>query len=154
MSQMPKNIAQLYNTDFVAWTEKTVHLLRTEQFKQVEWEAVIEEIESLGKSERRELKSRLEVLLQHLLKWQFQSSLRSSSWRNTIDEQRNRIEDLLLDSPSLNPALEEVLGECYRRGKKAATNETELPLVTFPTECPYTIDEILDADFFPDAINL
>jgi len=154
MTLMPKTIAQLYKTDFVAWTEKTVHFLRTGQFENVDWEAIIEEIESLGKSDRRELKSRLEVLLQHLLKWQFQFSLRSNSWRNTIDEQRNRIEDLLLDSPSLNPSLEQILAESYRRGKKAASNETELHLNTFPADCPYTIDQILDADFLPDAINL
>lgn len=86
MTQIPKSTAQLYETDFAAWTEKTVQLIRAGQFGQVEWDAVIEEIESLGRSERRELKSRLEVLLQHLLKWQYQSSLQSGSWRNTIDE--------------------------------------------------------------------
>ena len=154
MTLIPKTAAQLYETDFVAWTEQTVQLIRAGQFGQVDWEAVIEEIESLGRSERRELKSRLEVLLQHLLKWQYQSNLQSGSWRNTIDEQRNRIEDLLQESPSLKPYLEEVLTECYRRGRKAASNETELSLDTFPVECPYTITQVLDAEFLPDAINL
>lgn len=154
MTLMPTTIAQLYKTDFVAWTEKTVQFLRTGQFDRVDWEAVSEEIESLGKSERRELKSRLEVLLQHLLKWQFQLSLRSNSWQNTIDEQRNRIEDLLLDSPSLNSYLEEILAQCYRRSTKAASNETELPLDTFPAECSYTIAQILDSEFLPDPVNL
>ncbi|MEH1781612.1 MAG: DUF29 domain-containing protein [Nostoc sp.] len=74
MTQIPKSAPQLYETDFAVWTEKTVQLIRTGQFGQVDWDAVIEEIESLGRSERRELKSRLEVLLQHLLKWQYQSS--------------------------------------------------------------------------------
>ena len=120
MTLIPTTQARLYEIDFVDWTEKTTQLLRNGQFKQVDWEAIIEEIESLGRSERRELKSRLEVLLQHLLKWQYQSNLRSSSWQNTIDEQRNRIQDLLVDSPSLNPYLEEVIGESYRRGRKAA----------------------------------
>ncbi|MDM9581882.1 MULTISPECIES: DUF29 domain-containing protein [unclassified Nostoc] len=72
MTQIPKSAAQLYETDFAAWTEKTVQLIRAGQFREVDWNAVIEEIESLGRSERRELKSRLEVLLQHLLKWQYQ----------------------------------------------------------------------------------
>jgi hypothetical protein len=101
--------AQLYGTDFVAWTEQTAQKIRSRQFEQVDWEAIAEEIESLGRSERRELKSRLEVLLQHLLKWQYQSNRRSGSWRNTIDEQRNRLTDLLQDSPSLRSYLAEVL---------------------------------------------
>jgi hypothetical protein len=151
MTAIPKTPDQLYKTDFVAWTEQTVQLIRAGQFGQVDWEAVIEEIESLGRSERRELKSRLEVLLQHLLKWQYQSNLRSGSWRNTIDEQRNRIADLLQESPSLKSYPEEVLAECYRRGRKAARNETELPLEMFPVDCPYTITQVLDAEFLPDA---
>ncbi|MEH2167191.1 MAG: DUF29 domain-containing protein [Nostoc sp.] len=139
MIQIPKSAAQLYETDFAAWTEKTVQLIRAGQFGQVDWDAVIEEIESLERSERRELKSRLEVLLQHLLKWQHQSSLRSGSWLNIIDEQRHKIADLLQDSPSLKSYLEEVLAQCYHRGLKAASNETELPINTFPVECPYSI---------------
>ncbi|WP_373528071.1 DUF29 domain-containing protein [Nostoc sp.] len=153
MIPIPKSVTQLYETDFVAWTEETVQLIQAGQFGQVDWDAVIEEIESLGRSDRRELKSRLEVLLQHLLKWQHQSSLRSSSWRNTIDEQRNRIADLLQESPSLKSYPEEVLAQCYDRGFKAASNETELPINTFPVECPYAIAQVLDAEFLPDAID-
>ncbi|MEH1856520.1 MAG: DUF29 domain-containing protein [Nostoc sp.] len=154
MTQIPKSAAQLYETDFAAWTEKTVQLIRAGQFGQVDWDAVIEEIESLGRSERRELKSRLEVLLQHLLKWQHQSSLRSGSWRNTIDEQRHKIADLLQESPSLKSYPEEVLAQCYHRGLKAASNETELPINTFPVECPYSIAQVLDGEFLPDIIDL
>ncbi|WP_138499040.1 DUF29 domain-containing protein [Nostoc sp. PA-18-2419] len=154
MTPIPKITAQLYETDFVAWTKQTVQLIRAGEFEQVDWDAVIEEIESLGHSERRELKSRLEVLLQHLLKWQYQSSLQSGSWQNTIDEQRNRITDLLQESPSLKSYLEEVLAQSYNRGLKAASNETKLPVNTFPAECPYSIAQVLDAEFLPDAINL
>ncbi|MDF5707004.1 MAG: DUF29 domain-containing protein [Nostoc sp. S4] len=154
MTPIPKTVAQLYETDFVAWTKQTVQLIRAGEFEQVDWDAVIEEIESLGRSERRELKSRLEVLLQHLLKWQYQSSLQSGSWRNTIDEQRNRITDLLQESPSLKSYLEEVLALSYHRGLKAASNETKLAVDTFPAECPYSIAQVLDAEFLPDAINL
>ncbi|MEH2372485.1 DUF29 domain-containing protein [Nostoc sp.] len=154
MIPIPKSAAQLYETDFVAWTEKTVQLIRAGEFAQVDWDVVIEEIESLGRSDRRELKSRLEVLLQHLLKWQYQSNLQSGSWRNTINEQRNRIADLLQESPSLKSYPEEVLTQCYYRGLKAASNETELPIDTFPVECPYSIAQVIDAEFLPDAINL
>ncbi|MEH2411124.1 DUF29 domain-containing protein [Nostoc sp.] len=154
MTPIPKSAAQLYETDFVAWTEKTVQLIRAGQFAQVDWDAVIEEIESLGRSDRRELKSRLEVLLQHLLKWHYQSSLRSGSWRNTIDKQRNRIADLLQESPRLKSYPEEVLAQCYDRGLKAASNEIELPIDTFPVEYPYSISQVFDAEFLPDAIDL
>ncbi|MDZ8184697.1 MAG: DUF29 domain-containing protein [Nostoc sp. ChiSLP02] len=153
MTPIPKTAAQLYETDFVAWTEQTVQLIRDGQFDRVDWDAVIEEIESLGRLERRELKSHLEVLLQHLLKWQYQSNLQSGSWQNTIDEQRNRITDLLQESPSLKSYPEEVLAQCYHRGLKAASNETKLSIATFPAECPYSIAQILDAEFLPDAIN-
>ena len=146
--------ARLYDKDFVTWTEQTVRLIRTGKFEQVDWEAVVEEIESLGRSDRRELKSRLEVLLQHLLKWQYQSNLRSGSCRNIINEQRHRLEDLLQDSPSLKPYLEEVLAVCYGRGRKAASNETRLSLNTFPRECPYTVAQILDSQFLPEVMNL
>ncbi|MDY6782969.1 MAG: DUF29 domain-containing protein [Cyanobacteriota bacterium] len=151
MKPLPKTPTRVYDLDFVAWTEQTAQLLRSRQFEKVDWDAIIEEIESLGKSDRRELKSRIEVLLQHLLKWQYQSNLQSFSWQNTIDEQRNRIEDLLQDSPSLKPALEVILAECFRRARKAASRETGLPLNTFPVECPYAIAQILDAEFLPES---
>jgi hypothetical protein len=114
------------------------------QFEQVDWENVAEEIESLGRSEKRELKSRLEVLLQHLLKWEFQPERRGASWEMTINEQRDRIEDLLADSPSLKPYLETILAEAYRRACRAASLETAIELENFPVECPYSIGQILD----------
>lgn len=151
---MTTNTGRLYETDFVTWVEQTAKLVRAGKFERVDWEAVVEEIECLGRSESRELKSRLEVLLQHLIKWQYQTNRQGSSWQNTIAEQRNRLEDLLQNSPSLKPYLEEVLAECYLRGRKLASNETELPLETFPVECPYAAAQILDAEFLPNAVNL
>jgi hypothetical protein len=139
----------MYETDFVSWTEQTARLIRDGKFEQVDWEHVIEEIESLGRSDRRELKSRLEVLFNHLLKWEYQPDSRSGSWKGTMNEQRNRIRDLLLDSPSLKPYLDEILSECYQRGRRAASDETELPLDAFPAECPYTLEQSLNSDFFP-----
>jgi hypothetical protein len=144
---MLKTLAKLYETDFFAWTEETTKLIKQGQFNQVDWNSVIEEIESLGKSDKRELKSRLAILMQHLLKWQYQPNLRSSSWQNTIDEQRNSITDLLNDSPSLKPYLTEIIDECYQRGRKAAINETGLSVNNFPIECCYTTSEILDNNF-------
>jgi hypothetical protein len=153
MNPTSKTNLNLYKTDFVAWTEQTAKLINAKKFSQVDWQAVVKEIESLGKSDRHELKSRLEVLLQHLLKWQYQSNLQSSSWQSTIYEQRNRILDLLKNSPSLQPYLTEVLPESYHRGKKAASDEIKLQINTFPADCPYSIDQILDSEFLPRVIS-
>lgn len=149
MTPKVKTTGRLYQTDFVAWTEQSANLIRTGQYDKLDWNAILEEIESLGKSERRELKSRLEVLIQHLLKWQYQPNLQSPSWQNTIDEQRNRLADLLEDSPCLKPYLNEVLDESYWRGRKAASNETKIPINSFPDDCHYTIEQILDSEFLP-----
>ena len=147
---MLKTLAKLYETDFVAWTEETTNLIKEKQFEKVDWNSVIEEIESLGNSDKRELKNRLAVLIQYLLKWQYQQNLRSDSWKNTIDEQSNSISDLLDDSPSLKPYLTEIIHQSYSRGRKAAINKTGLSANTFPSEFCYTIEQILSDNFLPE----
>jgi hypothetical protein len=149
----------LRQQDFVAWTVETGELIRAGKFEQVDWIAVAEEIESLGRSDRRELKSRLEILLQHLLKGQYQPSHQSKSWLRTIREQRYRLEDLLIDSPGLraeleNPESENILSIVFDRSCKAASEETNLPLNNFPENCPYTLQQILSPDFFPESNSL
>ncbi len=139
----------LYETDFVEWTEKQVQLLRAEEFEKVDWNHVIEEIESLGISQQHELDSRLSKLLMHLLKWQFQESHRSRSWKITIGNQRIRIERLLSRNPSLRPRLSAFMLDSYPMAVKMAANETDLPRTTFPAECPYTIEQLMDEDFLP-----
>jgi Domain of unknown function DUF29 len=146
---MPTNLKTLYDTDFVRWASEMGQLMRDRNYSQVDWENVIEEIESLGKSDRRELKSRLEVLLMHLLKWQYQPSRRTGSWTGTINEQRDRIEDLLLESPSLKSLVLEYLPDSYRRARRNAIAETGLQDSRCPIECPYTISQILDTKFLP-----
>jgi Domain of unknown function DUF29 len=146
---MPTNLKTLYDTDFVRWAEEMGQLMRDRNYSQVDWDNVIEEIESLGKSDRRELKSRLEVLLMHMLKWQYQPSMRTGSWTGTINEQRDRIEDLLEESPSLKSLVLEYLPDSYRRARRNAIAETGLQDSNFPVECPYTIRQILDIEFLP-----
>ncbi len=146
---MPTNLKTLYDTDFVRWASEMGQLMRDHNYGQVDWENVIEEIESLGKSARRELKSRLEVLLMHMLKWQYQPSMRTGSWIGTINEQRDRIEDLLEESPSLKSLVSEYLPDSYRRARRNAIAETGLQAHSFPVECPYTIAQVLDAEFLP-----
>lgn len=104
----------------------------------------------MGKSQRRAIEGRLEVLLAHLLKWQFQPGARSSSWRGTIRLQRSKIDKLLKDMPSLRSVAPEELPEAYQNAVILAASETNLPEGSFPAACPFGLDRILDPDFFPD----
>lgn len=139
----------LYETDIHAWSQRQVELLRAEEFAEVDWLHVIEEIESLGTSQRSELRNRLIILLMHLLKWQYQPELQSRSWAATITVQRDDLEILLKDNPSLRSRLPEFIEEAYPRAIKRAVSETGLRKSTFPAECPYTPAEILDEEFWP-----
>jgi hypothetical protein len=138
------------HTDFYAWTQQTAAALRVGDYAQVDMLAIAEELENMGASERRALINRLAILLMHLLKWQFQPGIRSRSWELTLIEQRREIQDLLEDNPSLQPQLLEKLSKAYGKAILKAEKETQLPAKTFPTECPYSIDDILREDFYPE----
>lgn len=139
----------LYETDFYAWTQEQATLLRKHQWSQLDLLNLIEEIESLGKQQRQELRNRLSVLIGHLLKWEYQSQRRSRSWLATIRVQRRDTLRLLKDNPSLKPYLENALAEAYENGTDLAMGETDLPEQTFPVECPYSLTEILGDRFYP-----
>lgn len=140
--------ASLYSTDYACWVEQTVELLRQGRLSEVDLVYLIEEVEDLGKSQRQALKSNLRVLLMHLLKWQYQPERQSKSWRSTIREHRNRILDILEDSPSLQNALVESLEQCYRQARLQAADETGLDAKIFPEQCPYDSAQVLDEDFW------
>ncbi|PHM08773.1 DUF29 domain-containing protein [Nostoc sp. 'Peltigera malacea cyanobiont' DB3992] len=142
--------SHLYETDFYDWTQKQVSLLKTQQWDQLDTVNLIEEIETLGRRERQELRNRLGVLLGHLLKWQLQPEKRSNSWLGTIREQRVQIKLLLQDSPSLKPYLDEVFFSVYELGLALAIRETELGENVFPEICPYTLDQTLNPKFLPN----
>jgi hypothetical protein len=139
----------LYETDFYAWTQEQVSLLSKHQWGQLDLLNLIEEIDSLGKQQRQELRNRLSVLIGHLLKWEYQSQRRSRSWLATIEVQRLDVSELLEENPSLKPYLEEALQKAYAKGVILGVKETELPRGTFPVECPYSLTEILDNSFYP-----
>jgi len=146
----------LYDRDFFAWSMHQADLLhrlsRGERTNEaLDAANLAEEIESLGRNQKRELSSRLRVLLTHMLKWQFQPERRSESWTSTIGEQRHEIEALLDYSPSLRPTVADVLPTAYRRALRTAADETKLPPVAFPEVCPWTPDQVLDLDYFPDT---
>lgn len=145
--------AGLYERDFFAWTQRQAARLRAcaRHSQAVDWDNVAEEIESLGRSDRRELANRMEVLLLHLLKWRFQPQARSSGWRGTLREQRRQIGRILNDSPSLRPTLGDVAQEEYPHARTGAAEETGLPETAFPAACPFTVEDILDPAFLPEA---
>ncbi len=140
-----------YDEDFYQWTQRTADLLRRGCFHQVDANKVAEEIEDMGKRDRRELRSRMIVLLAHLLKRQVQPKRRErSSWKATIGEQRDQIALLLEDSPSLGQVIEDYLPEAFRRATKVAARETGVQqLVDSYTSCPWTLNQILDENYFP-----
>lgn len=148
------NASNIYETDFYAWTQKQVNLLKNQQWERLDITNLIEEIETLGRKERQELRNRLGVLLGHLLKWQFQSEKRSSSWLSPIREQRIQIKLLLEDSPSLKPYLDEVFLTAYELGLALAMRETQLGERVFPEICPYTPEQTINPEFFPDLNKL
>ncbi|AFY75955.1 protein of unknown function DUF29 [Pleurocapsa sp. PCC 7327] len=143
-------VNSLYDKDFYLWLKGTAQKLRDRDFSNLDIDNLVEEIESMGRSEKRELYNRLIVLLMHLLKWKYQASYRSNSWISAIIEQRRQIEKLLLDSPSLKPTLEETFEQCYQKARRDAASETGLAIATFPEQSPFSILETLSDDYFPN----
>jgi hypothetical protein len=140
-----------YETDVAAWAVEQAELLRQQRFDVLDWEHIAEELEDVGKSEQRELASRFAVLIAHLLKWQFQSDRRSKSWERTIKEQRKALAFHLKKVPSLKPKLRDSdwLEAIWSDAVTIAIRETAL--ADFPENCPWTIEEILDQGWFPEA---
>ncbi|NJL90894.1 MAG: DUF29 domain-containing protein [Coleofasciculaceae cyanobacterium SM2_1_6] len=143
----------LYETDFYQWTQVQAKLLSQGQWTALDIENLVEEIESLGKQQKQELRNRLGVLIGHLLKWEYQPELRGKSWKATIWEQREQVLDILQDNPSLKPYLEEAVQKGFRQGLSLVLRETPLDFDVLPKECPYTIAQVLDPQF-PTGMGL
>ena len=147
----------LYEHDFKRWTQSQVDLLRHGNIQLLDIEHLIAELEDLGKSSLRELESHFIILIAHLLKWQFQfnsltdqwKDFEGKNWRKTILEQRTQIGFLLDKVPSLKSSLEMACKEAYSPARRLAIKETGLPPGCFPSDCPYTIVELLDDEFYP-----
>ena len=147
---MKTKLSQLYETDFNLWLEQTVNHLKKGNLQALDLDNLIEEISDMGRNNRREVFSRLKVLLIHLLKWQYQPEKRTNSWINTIDEQREQLELILRDSPSLKPYLADIFAECYQKAVRGMVNETNLPKETFPIDCPFSQEQVLNWDYLPE----
>jgi hypothetical protein len=140
-------MGELYDADIVAWAEQQADALRRRAANEIDWENVAEEIESLARSDRREIRNRLAIISEHLLKWAYQPGQRSGSWRGSVVEARDQIAKLVQDSPSLRDYPAAVLAEAYPPGRRKA--EAETGLVGLPELCPWTADQFLDHAFWP-----
>ena len=147
----PLRNPDLYDADFYAWTQNQAAKLRARAHNAIDWENAAEEIESLGRIEKREMENRLAVVLLHLLKWRFQPAHRSSSWRGSMRERRLGLSRLIDESPSLRNYPATVVDYAYESSVLKAGVETGLAETVFPAACPFTIEEILDPDFHPEA---
>ncbi len=141
--------ATKYETDFYGWTQDQAELLKRGQLDALDLANLIEELKSMGKSETRQLHNRLEVLHLHLLKWRYQPNLQSTSWQQTISEQRRRLAKHLRQNPSLKNKLDEIYLDAYDDARHSAMLETGLLLETFPGTCPWTTGQTMDPHFFP-----
>lgn len=139
----------LYEKDFFAWTQEQVELIKKKAFDRLDLVHLLEEVESMGKREKRELASRLEVLLMHLLKWKYQQDEQSKSWQRTIREQRHQIKMVLDDNPSLKTLISECVIKAYQYARTSAADETGVFLKNFPETCEWNIDQVLNDGFYP-----
>ena len=143
--------ATLYEHDFYAWANEQAALLRAGNLSAADIENIAEEIESMGRSERRELVSRLTVLLLHLLKWQYQPERRGASWEASIANTRDQLGVHLRDNPSLKAQLPESIAAAYRYARRDAAGETSLRISTFPAVCPWSVEQAMDEGFWPSG---
>jgi hypothetical protein len=147
---MTKSIQKEYEKDFYAWSIHNANLLREGKLSEIDIENIAEEIESMGKREKRELINQLAVLIAHLLKWKFQAMRRSKSWTLTIRNQRIELKDLLEESPSLKKELEVKFDHAYEKAILLAAEQTGIDEKEFPSKPPFTLKDCLKASYFPD----
>jgi len=141
----------LYDQDYYLWLMKNAALVREGRLSEADAENIAEELECMGKSEKRALVSRLAVLLAHLLKWRFEPEKRTNFWKYTIIEQRRKIIELLDDSPSLRHDLDNRFDYAYESARIRAAKETGMNMVSFPETCPFSLKQVMNNDFYPDG---
>lgn len=137
-----------YDSDFLLWINSQVELLRAKKFDQLDLDNLIEELDAMARRDKRELASRIETVIVHLLKCKAQPEQLSSSWRGTLCEQRSRIRRLLKDMPSLANAIDDDAADCYACALERAAAETGLPASVFPASNPFTSGQLLDPQYF------
>ena len=139
-----------HDKDVYGWAVHTAQLLREKKMSEVDFDGIVEELEEMGISNKHALISRLTLVISHLLKWQFQPNMRGHSWTYTIRAQRKKASYVLDDNPSLKSKLDEIIAKAYKVAIDEATDQTGLDEKTFPAECPYTFDQIMNDEFYPE----
>ena len=139
-----------HDEDLYEWTMVNASLLKQGKYQEADMINIIEEMETLGRSNKRELVSRSGVLIAHLLKWQYQPTFRSASWEGTIERQRIEIDDLLGENPSLRFHIQEALPKAYKYALSILKEETQINLKSLPDECPYSFDQMMIEEFYPN----
>jgi hypothetical protein len=143
-----------YESDYYGWIQQNVRAIREGRLNEVDWLNVAEELEDIGKSERRAVRSQMGRLIEHLLKWSYQPKLRQRSqhsWRSAIKHARRSVGELLGENPSLKAQLAELLTAAYQDAVAQVVGETNLPERTFPEICPWTFDQMIAEDFWPEG---
>lgn len=138
-------LSDLYKSDETAWLDESAALIRDRRFDDLDYPHLAEFLEDMARRDRREVRSRLTVLIAHLLKWVHQPGLRGSSWQQTIDEQKDHLLDIF-DSATLRNEAADMVPQIYPRSVRSAVIQAKLPKATFPPECPWTLDEALAFD--------
>lgn len=135
-----------YEADYAAWISHQVELLKADRWSEVDKENLIDEVESLGRSDFKSFVSAIEIVIAHMLKWDYQPARRGPSWIGSIDEHRARIEQELADSPSYKARIEEAMRRAYRPARAIASRETGLDVGSLPRECPYSWNDVVDRE--------
>lgn len=143
-------MTKLYEQDYFAWTEEQADALRRRSINELDWDNLLEEVESLGRQERNELRSHLIVLMVHLLKWNVQPERRGRSWALTIAEQRREAERVLAENPSLKPSVPDLLESAYRTARLRAARQARLSVKEFPEQNPFGWDAMMSEPALTD----
>jgi hypothetical protein len=141
----------LYERDYYTWALRQARALKEHRLEELDWENLADEVEGLAKTERRELRSRLGVLLEHLIKWQFEPQRRTRSWRATVAVQRVEIRQHLDENPGLRPSIPDVLADAYEAGRtKISIRFLRSSDPQPPRSCPWTFEQVMDEQFWPE----
>ncbi len=137
----------LYEKDLASWVAEQASHLRNKEFDKIDLENFIDEFEGIVKRDKRSMKSYFEILLTHMLKWQYQPSKRSSSWYASIRNSRDEINGIIEDSPSLKNNMELAYETAWKKGRKHALEETGLKNSELPKICPWDLKDALQMKF-------
>lgn len=148
-----EDLSLLYHQDYYLWLEKTTNLLRQGDLSCIDSINLAEEVEDMGRSEKRAIYSNLKILFVHLLKYKYQPQKISNSWKVTIREHRQRLRKAFQESPSLEKYFQDIFTESYRDAREIAADETGLNLTTFPIDSPFIPEETLSFEYLPNSDN-